>query len=661
MEPIPTPEAVPTEPRAHAPAGSLRNRLALAVAALGVVYGDLGTNVLFALRECFKPEPEGLSPTPENVLSVLSLVFWAFALVVMVKYLTVVLRADNHGEGGILALLALLLGREQEAAAPAGRWSRRGVLMFLGIFGTALLLADGVITPSISVLSAVEGLGVAAPGLRGLIIPATVFILIGLFLVQRFGTARLGRYFGPTMLVWFAAIALAGLPWVVRQPEVLAAFNPWHIVHLFARQPAAGFFLLGAIILCVAGAEALYADMGHFGPRPIRLAWYLVALPALLLNYFGQGAYVLAQNGQIIETNAQGVPETVHLFYELVPAALLYPMMILATLATIIASQALITGAYSLAEQAVQLGYSPRLTVVHTSGEVMGQIYVPFVNWMLMIACVLLVLLFKESTHLANAYGIAVVGTMVITSLLIFEVMRVCWGWPLPAAAALVALFLAVDLPLLASNLTKVLTGGWVPLLFAVSLLAVMMTWRKGRAVLTDPLYCGARGLPLDQFLREITQSPVHRDEETAVVMTAAEDFVPETLLETLERMHVMPGRLVLFTVRAQPIPRVKDEDAIEVRDHGNGCYGVTARHGFMEEPDICRFLALCARKGLELDPHAVYFYLCRMTIVATGQAPLSPWRKLLFTFLYHNAKPATSYYRLPPNRVVELGRLVEL
>jgi KUP system potassium uptake protein len=640
----------------------LRNQLVGALAALGVVYGDLGTNVLFALRECFKPEPDGLAPTPENVLSVLSLIFWALTLVVVVKYLTVVLRADNHGEGGILALLALLLRHDpQETGGASTKWSRRSVLTFLGIFGTSLLLADGVITPSISVLSAIEGLGVAAPRLRTWIVPTTLCILIGLFLVQRFGTARLGRYFGPTMLVWFAAIAVAGIPWIVQYPQVLAAFNPWHIVHLFARQPGAGFFLLGAIILCVAGAEALYADMGHFGPRPIRLAWYLVAFPALLLNYFGQGAFVLSREGQIIETNLEGVAETMHLFYAMVPPALLYPLMILATLATIIASQALITGAYSLAEQAVQLGYAPRLTIIHTSGEVMGQIYVPFINWTLMAACVFLVVTFKESSHLANAYGIAVVGTMVITSLLLFEVMRVCWRWPLSFAGALLGFFLAVDLPLFFSNLTKVLTGGWVPLLFGTGLLIMMSTWRQGRALLSDPRYSGARGLPLDQFLQEMATTKTNRDEETAVVMTATEDVVPEMLLQTLERMHVMPGRLVLLTVRAVPVPRVADDESVEVRDHGNGCYGVTARYGFLDEPDVRRFLSLCTRKGLELDPHLVYFYLSRMTIVTTGQAPLPPWRKLLFAFMYHNARPATSFYHLPPDRVVELGKLVEL
>lgn len=644
-------------------ANALATRLGLALAALGVVYGDLGTNVLFAMRECFKPEPDGLAPTPENVLSVLSLIFWALTLVVVVKYLSVVLRADNHGEGGILALLALLLGHETKDASdgPSRIWSRRTALTLLGLFGTSLLLADGMITPSISVLSAIEGLGVAAPALRGSVVPLTVFILIGLFVVQRYGTARLARYFGPAMVVWFATIALMGLPYVVSHPEVLAALDPRHCVHVFVRQPKAAFLLLGAIVLAITGAEALYADMGHFGRRPIRLAWYLVAFPALILNYFGQGAFVLSVEGNIIGTNEQNLPEVIHLFYAMLPSWLLYPVMIIAALATVIASQALISGAFSLAEQAVQLGYSPRLTVVHTSGEMMGQIYVPFVNWTLMIMCIWLVVQFKESTHLAAAYGIAVIGTMVITSVLVFEVMRVCWGWQLLTAGGLLALFLAVDLPFLFSNLSKVVTGGWVPLLVGGILFTMMTTWRRGRDILADPCQTGSFHFPIKQFIREVLETKCHRDEETAVVMTAADDMVPMVLLQTVHRMHVMPGRLVLFTVRARQVPKIADDDAVQIREYESGCYGVTAAHGFMEPPDVRRFLAICTRKGLALDPDKVYFYLSRMTLVTTGQCKLAGWRKRLFAFMYHNARPATSYYRLPPDRVVELGRLVEL
>jgi KUP system potassium uptake protein len=597
------------------------------------------------------------------VLSVLSLIFWALVLVVIVKYLSVVLRADNRGEGGILALLALLLGHEKKDA-PDGQpspWSRRTALTLLGLFGTSLLLADGMITPSISVLSAIEGLGVAAPGLRSIVVPLTVFILIGLFMVQRFGTAHLARYFGPAMLLWFATIALMGLPYIVRYPEVLAAIDPRHSVHVFVRQPKAAFLLLGAIVLAITGAEALYADMGHFGRKPIRLAWYLVAFPALILNYFGQGAFVLSMEGKVIGTNELNQPEVIHIFFAMLPDWLLYPVMIIAAVATVIASQALISGAYSLAEQAVQLGYSPRLTIVHTSGQMMGQIYVPFVNWTLMVMCIWLVVQFKESTHLANAYGIAVIGTMVITSVLLFEVMRKCWGWGLLSAGALLALFLSVDLPFLFSNLSKVVTGGWVPLLVGGVLFTMMTTWRRGRDLVADPCHTGSFQFPIKHFIREVLETKCHRDDETAVVMTATDDMVPNALLQTVHRMHVMPGRLVLFTIRALPVPKVADDDAIQIREHGSGCFGVSATHGFMEQPDIRRFLAICTRKGLELEPEKVWFYLSRMTLVTTGQCPLAGWRKQLFAFMYHNARPATSYYRLPPDRVVELGRLVEL
>jgi KUP system potassium uptake protein len=638
---------------------ALPRRLGLALAALGVVYGDLGTNVLFALRECFKPEPEGVSPTPDNVLSVLSLVFWALTLVVVVKYLTVVLRADNHGEGGILALMALLVGHGDDGASPR-RAAWRTLLPLLGIFGTALLLADGMITPAVSVLSAVEGLEVSAPGLRPAVVPVTVAILVILFGVQRFGTEQLARLFGPIMLVWFAAIAVTGLAWIVQQPQVLEAVNPAYIVRLIAEQPGAAFMLLGAIVLTIAGAEALYADMGHFGAGPIRLAWYLVAFPALLLNYFGQGAYVLAVDGRILQPGPHGAAETVHLFYAMVPDWGLWPMLVLATLATVIASQALISGAYSLAEQGVQLGYCPRLTVAHTSARVMGQIYVPFVNWALMVACVLLVLLFKESSHLANAYGIAVVGTMTITSVLVFAVMRVRWGWPLAAAAALVGLFLVADLTLLAANLLKVMTGGWVPLAVGAGLCVVLTTWNRGRLLLADPQISHALHVPVARFLENCAVRGARRDEVTAVVLTPVEDMVPDPLVRAVERTGVMPGRMVLLTVIAQPVPTVPDTAAVEVRSHGEACWGVTARHGFLERPDVCRFLALCAAHGLALDPQHIWFYLSRMTLVPTGCAPLAGWRKHLFAVLYHNAKPASAYYRLPPDRVVELGRLVE-
>jgi len=634
----------------------------MALAALGVVYGDLGTSPLYAFRECVRPDAGGVPPTTAHVLGVLSLIFWALTLIVSLKYLTVVLQADNRGEGGILALLALLLERKKtETAAPTPRFDATAVAALLGIVGTALLLADGMITPAISVLSALEGLELAAPQLDAFVVPLTVAILIALFATQHLGTAWIARFFGPVMLVWFVMIALMGLPWIVRCPEVLAAVNPRHGLSLFLAHPGTAFFLLGAVVLCVTGAEALYADLGHFGKGPIRLAWYGVVFPSLLLNYFGQGALVIARGGDIVAPNAQGVPTTILIFFAMVPSALLYPVLIVSTLATVIASQALISGAYSLAEQAVQLDYWPRLAIVHTSGEMKGQIYVPFVNWTLMAACILLVIEFKTSSNLAAAYGIAVIGTMTITSVLLFQVIRACWGWPLAAAGALIGLFLAVDVPFLLANLGKVASGGWVPLLAAAALFTVMTTWRRGRAILDDPGNTESFRFPMKLFMAEVDRAAPKRDQETVVFLTSVADMVPMALMQLVERTHMLPGTLVLLTVRAEPLPRVRDDDAIQIRPYGQGCYGVTARHGFLERPAMARILALCSGAGLKLDINEVYFYLSRMTVTPTGRAPLAHWRKVLFAFMYHNARPATSFYSLPPNRVVELGRVIEM
>lgn len=636
-----------------------RPRLALALAALGVVYGDLGTSPLYAVRECFRPDSHGMTPTPENVLGVMSLIFWALTLVVIAKYLTVVLRADNHGEGGILALLALLRG-QRPPADPEPKFSRRTILATLAVCGTSLLLADGMITPAISVLSAVEGLELAAPALDHLVVPITVVILVTLFRVQRYGTARIASIFGPTMLVWFLMIAAMGLPWIIRYPQVLAALSPHHAVALFVGYPGKTFFLLGAVVLCVTGTEALYADMGHFGRAPIRLAWYGVVFPALLLNYFGQGAFILSRNGAIVTTNAQGAPDTILIFFEMVGPLLLYPVLMVSTLATIIASQALISGAFSLAEQAVQLGYLPRLQIVHTSGEMTGQIYVPLVNWALLAACVLLVVAFKTSSNLAAAYGIAVIGTMLITSLLLAEVARVYWGWPRPAAAALLAALLLVDVPFFVANLAKVVSGGWVPLLVGAVLFTLMTTWYRGQRLLLDPNNTRSYPLTIRQLLGLIEEMGLRRDEATCVVLTSAEDRVPETVFASIKRTRVLPKRMILFTVRGEPVPQVEENDVVEIRDYGQDFFGVTARHGFMEVPRIPRFLEICKERGLDLDPQHVMFFISRMTVVPTGNTPLATWRKRLFAFLYLNARPATSYYHLPPDRVVELGRLIE-
>lgn len=637
-----------------------RPRALLALAALGVVYGDLGTSPLYAVRECFRSEVTGLTATSENVLGVMSLIFWALTLVVIVKYLTVVMRADNHGEGGILAILALLRGK-RPPVDPDQRFSRGTVFASLAVFGTSLLLADGMITPAISVLSAIEGLELAAPSLDHLVIPIAVGILIALFQVQRFGTARIASVFGPTMLIWFLMIAAMGLPWIFQYPQVLSALSPHHALELFLLYPKQAFFLLGAVVLCVTGTEALYADMGHFGRGPIRLAWYGVVFPCLLLNYFGQGAFILSRNGQLVQTTADGVSKTILIFFEMVSPWQLYPVLVVSTLATIIASQALISGAFSLSEQAVHLGYLPRLTIVHTSGEMAGQIYVPLVNAALLIACVILVLVFKTSSNLASAYGVAVIGTMLITSILLAEVTRVCWAWSRAASLTLLTLLLLVDVPFFVANLAKVVSGGWVPLLVGLILYILMTTWYRGQLLLLDPRNTRSYPITLKHLLGRIDEMGLRRDEATCVILTGAEDRVPVTVFGAIKRTCVLPKRLVLFTVHGEPVPKIDAADSIEVRDYGQEFYGVTAHHGFMDVPDIPEFLKLCKLKGLELDPQHVMFFISRMTVVPTGTTPLATWRKRLFAFLYLNARPATSYYNLPPDRVVELGRLIEL
>jgi len=648
------------EPKSVKPTTAPRPRLTMALAALGVVYGDLGTSPLYAVRQCFRSTANGMAPTPENVLGVLSLIFWALTLVVIAKYLTVVMCADNRGEGGILALLALLRGQGPRAH-PEQKFSREAICASLAVFGTALLLADGMITPAISVLSAVEGLELADPALDHLVVPISVVILIALFWVQRHGTARIASVFGPTMLVWFLMIAAMGLPWIVRYPQVLSALSPHHAVTMFVLSPGKAFFLLGAVVLCVTGTEALYADMGHFGRGPIRLAWYSVVFPALLLNYFGQGAFILSRNGHIVSMNPQGASETILIFFEMVPPLLLYPVLVVSTLATIIASQALISGAFSLAEQALQLGYLPRLTIVHTSGEVAGQIYVPLVNWALLVACVLLVVIFKSSSNLAAAYGVAVIGTMLITTLLLAEVTRVCWGWPWAASATLLTLLLMVDVPFFLANLVKIFTGGWIPLLVGTLVFTLMSIWYRGQSLLRDPANTRSYAITLKQLIVRSEEMGFRRDEATCVVLTAAEDRVPESVFAAIKRTRVLPKRMVLFTIRGEPVPRVAQVDVIEIRDYGQEFFGVTARHGFLEVPQMPRFLELCARKGLDLDPQHVMFFISRMTVVPTGTTALATWWKQLFAFLYLNARPATAYYQLPPDQVVELGRLIEL
>ncbi len=621
-----------------------RDLAKLSLGALGVVYGDIGTSPLYAVRECFSAH-YGETPTPENVLSVLSLVFWALVVVVVVKYLVFVLRADNRGEGGILALMALVT---PNAAAGTQNWRKRGVIL-LGVFGTALLFADGALTPAISVLSAMEGLKLAMPAMQAVVIPMTLVILLALFVVQRHGTASIASWFGPAMLVWFATLALLGIPWVLREPGVLQAVSPHHAVRLFLVHPYESFKLLGAIVLCITGAEALYADMGHFGSEPIRRAWFTVVYPGLLLNYFGQGALILVHGPQ-----AAANP-----FFLLAPSWLLLPLVTLATIATIIASQALITGAYSLAQQAVQLGFLPRLTIVHTSSHMSGQIYIPEVNWLLMVACVGLVLGFGSSANLAAAYGIAVVGTMFITTLLLAVVARRRWKWKPRHLAALISVLLIVDGAFLASNLTKINTGGWWPLVMGAGLFAVMTTWSRGTMLLGEQMR--ARTMPVHLLVSDVAAQNPHRVKGTAVFMTADPDQTPGVLLHHFKHNQVFHERVILLSVLTPSLPHVTAAERLRVTDLGQGFHQVVAQYGFMEDPNIREVLRLCEVEGLSVDPMQCSYYLGRTTMLTTGRGRMMRWRKRLFSFLARNARDATLAFGVPANRVVELGRQIEL
>jgi len=612
-----------------------------------VVYGDIGTSPLYAVRECFTGE-RGLPPTVENVLGVLSLIVWSLNFVISFKYISLVMRADNRGEGGILALLALVRSK-----AVAGRIPIQRLLIPLGLFGAALLYGDGVITPAISVLGAMEGLTVLAPAFDPFVVPITVGILLALFLFQRRGTAGVGAVFGPITLIWFVCIAALGIRGIMLEPSVLRALNPWYAVHFFAVDGMRAFLILGAVVLVFTGGEALYADMGHFGKRPIRLAWFGLVLPALLLNYFGQGALLL--HDPTAATNP---------FYNLVPTSLLMPMIGVATAATIVASQALISGAFSLTQQAVQLGYSPRVTIRHTSHTEMGQIYVPEVNQALAVACVGLVLAYRSSSNLAAAYGIAVTGTMTITTVLYYEVMRVRWNWPIWKAGGIAALFLLVDLSFFGANLIKVAHGGWFPIVVAILIFTVMATWKEGRGALARILR--ENSLPMDLFLQDIARRKPPRVPGIAVFLTSAAGGAPPVLLHHLKHNQVLHERVVLLSIVTKDIPVVPEKDRIKCVELGEGFYQVLAHYGFMETPDvpaITRALAKPPPRGLGITVNLMQttFYLGRETLIATGRSRMARWRKKLFIVMTRNAQPATAFFGLPPNRVVELGAQIQL
>jgi len=622
--------------------GRYGTQFPLTLTALGVVYGDIGTSPLYAIRECFFGS-HSVGPTHENVLGVLSLVLYALLLVISVKYTSLVMRADNQGEGGILSLTALLPSRNGSRTV-----QNYSILVAFGIVGASLLCGEGMITPAVSIMSAIEGLQVATPVFSSWVVPISVMILVVLFVIQRHGTHRVGGLFGPVMVVWFLTIAILGFRWIVRAPEVLMAFDPRHAVRFFVEHGWHGFAVLGAVVLVVTGAEALYADMGHFGRRPIRVAWFSLVLPALLINYFGQGALVLISG----ETATQP-------FFMMAPSWALLPLVGLSTAAAIIASQALISGAFSLTRQAIQLGYAPRLDIQHTSSVTMGQVYVPQVNWFLAICTVLITIGFQSSSALAAAYGIAVTGTMVITTILLSVVAIERWKWPRPAVICGALIFLAVDLSLFGANLVKVLQGGWLPLVIGVLLFTLMTTWKTGRKLVAERLT--ARAFPLEDFMSAVSCDPPTRVSGTAVFMTAQPRGTPPALAHNLRYNKILHEHVIVLTVRTSHTPYVAPDQQIEVQSLGLGVYNVRVQYGFMQDPDVPSALLAARARGVEFDPDDLTYFLGRETIIVTRRPGMAAWREKLFVVMARNAVRATAFFHLPPERVVELGVQVEM
>ncbi|MGE5749672.1 MAG: potassium transporter Kup, partial [Gemmatimonas sp.] len=631
---------ISTQPETHPTGRRLANLTLLAV---GVVYGDIGTSPLYAIRECFKEE-HGLIANRENVFGVLSLILWSLIIIVSIKYVVFMMRADNRGEGGALALLALILQTQQRQTDNA----RRFLIISLGLAGAALLYGDGVITPAMSVLGATEGLQVIAPQFHILVVPATLIILFTLFLVQKKGTAKVGRVFGPVMTLWFLTIAILGMTEIAREPEILLAINPYHAFSFFTRNGFAGFVILGAVVLAVTGAEALYADMGHFGKRPIRVAWFCLVLPALMLNYFGQAALVLR------EPAAAANP-----FYLLAPRILLYPMVALATVAAVIASQALISGAFSLTQQCIQLGYAPRMSIIHTSETEHGQIYIPEVNRALMVGCLTIVIGFRSTSALGAAYGIAVTGSMAISSVLFSILARTRWNWSWSKVIGLATLFLIVDLSFFGSNALKIVHGGWVPLAIAVSVFTLMTTWNSGRRIVQSLLARGS--LPIALFLADVAKRKPFRAPGTAVFMTSNPEGAPLVLLHHLRHNKTLLENVILLSILATNVPQVPEEERITVTDLGEGFWRVVAKYGFMEKANVPQALARCRSMGVVADRRDTTYFLGRERLLPTGRARLARWRKKLYIFMSRNSHSATEYFAIPPNRVVELGAQLEM
>jgi len=613
---------------------------ALTLGAIGVVYGDIGTSPLYALKEVFA---HGRVPlTPDNILGILSLVFWTLTVVVSLKYVTLILRADNNGEGGLIAMLALASQAVKDKPALRAR------LLVLGIFGTAIFFGDGVITPAISVLSAVEGLEVAAPGLHRYVVPLTLLVLTALFAAQRFGTAAVGRLFGPITLLWFIVLAVLGVVHIAGNPQVLVALSPHHALGFLLAQPGVAFIALGSVVLCVTGAEALYADLGHFGKRPIRLAWFLVAMPALVLNYFGQGAMLL-QHPQNVKNP----------FYEMAPQWALFPLIALATLATVIASQALITAAFSVTKQAVQLGYIPRLRLLHTSVRETGQIYVPFVNWALYACVVFAVVVFGSSSALASAYGIAVTIDMTITTVMTFFVIRYAWKLPLPVCLVATGFFFVVDIVFFAANAVKVVEGGWFPLLIGAGMFTLMVTWKAGRRLLAARLR--EEAIELEPFLESIFISPPLRVPGTAVFLSAEAGSTPFALLHNLKHNKVLHEQNLFVTVLHHEVPWIGFDRRCQIEPLGHDCWQVTLHFGFKNDPDVPEALKLLQGRGVVLDDMETSYFLSRDTVVPTFGGGMAMWREKLFASMHRNAAAAADFLNLPTNRIVELGTKIEI
>ncbi len=615
--------------------------VSLLVAAVGVVYGDIGTSPLYTLKEVFSGG-YGVAVNHDGVLGILALIFWSLIWVVSIKYILFILRADNQGEGGTMALTALA----RRAAAPYPRL--RMLMVGCGLVGASLFYGDSMITPAVSVLSAVEGMGLAFDGIDHWVVPISLVVLVALFVVQKHGTAKIGTLFGPVMVLWFVVLGALGIHGILQSPEVLKAVNPAWAVRFFVVHPGMGVAILGAVVLALTGAEALYADMGHFGRQPIARAWFLLVLPALVLNYFGQGALLL-QN-----PDAARNP-----FYLLAPSWALLPLIGLATLATVIASQAVISGAFSLTQQAIQLGYIPRMQVQHTSSAEQGQIYIGAVNWTLMVGVVLLVLGFESSGALAAAYGVAVTGTMLMTTLLVAVVMLLLWKWPPLLAVPVLLGFLVVDGLFFAANLPKVLQGGAFPVIAGIVLFVLMSTWKRGRQILVERIDEGS--LPLPVFIASIAVQPPHRVEGTAVFLTARANAVPHALLHNLLHNQVLHSQVVLLTVISEDRPRVPEAERFEVLAHGNGFFRVLLHYGFMDEPDVPAALALCQRDDLDFSPMRTTYFLSRETVVVSRLEGMARWRGTLFAFLLKNANGTLRFFKLPLNRVIELGTQVEI